>query len=79
VKNERKIKELLEIAPPPNRFGNTFFTEKTLSKLNSFELHYLTSLIEDFYVPRVKPTEKFRSGFNCPICNTHFEIRAEER
>lgn len=77
MKNEREIKRLLAVAPPPNRHGGTFFTEKTLNKLNANELFFLRDMLERYYVPREKPTKDFRTSFSCPICNTKFKITAE--
>lgn len=77
MKNERQIRRLLEVAPPPNRHGVTFFTIETLSKLNKFELSHLHTLMQQYYVPREKPTEEFRTSFSCPVCNTKFKITAE--
>lgn len=75
---DRNIEELLSIAPPPNEYGVTFFTEKTLNKLNSFELAWLRSMLENYYVPRIKPIEEFSDSFRCPVCKTRFEIKAVE-
>ena len=74
---DEKIEEILQMAPPRDGFVY-FFEDKTLEKLNKFELAGLRRLLENYYVPRVKPVENFHNSFRCPVCRTRFTIKAEE-
>lgn len=77
-RQDEHIAELIQIAPPPVEGIVYFFEEKTLKKLNNFELHALRRLLENYYVPRIKPLENFHESFRCPVCRTKFEIKAVE-
>jgi hypothetical protein len=72
-----QIQELMEIGPA-NEYGVTFFNEKTLNKLTNFELTWLKGIVDNYYVPRIKPIQDFSSSFSCPVCQTRFRIKAVE-
>jgi hypothetical protein len=77
-RQDEHIAEIMQLAPPPNPGIVYFFEEKTLKKLNNFELNALRRILENYYVPRIKPVEEFSAGFKCPVCRTRFSIKAEE-